>query len=242
MSGCSAVVRTSPNNRRNNTRRGRNPRKARSSRGPQSSRQQQNRPNPVGVATDLRTTKRFEVILTALTLSFTVTPKALIDTIPGGSALWDKVQFHRFDIYGTDKRPALTSPMAPVTVTLNNLGTGGWFGDVPTYHSDPVGQFRRSHVGITPNAAFQSMWVTSSDTESILTITTSNIGSSSQPQAEVILQFTCTLRSTAGAPQASGVAQVTRVDGHMQIEDLRPHTQDSPDWSLGYDTCDPHPV
>lgn len=170
------------------------------------------------VTTDLRTTKRFEVVVTAPTATFTVTPKSLIDTVPGGSLLWDKVQFHRFDIYGNEDAGGTTGQVgySPITVTLQNLGTGGWFGDVPTYYSDAVGTFRRAHVGISPNSAFQAQWVSAVDTEPLLTITSQRqIGVT--PGGLALVQFTCTLRSTAGAPTSVSESFVQRINRHEPL-------------------------
>jgi len=200
---------------RNNNRRSRRTFKRRNmSGGAQTSRLRSNRPNPVPVTTDLRTTKRFEVLVSSTTPTSTVSPSALISTIPGGDTLWDRVQFHRFDIYGADthRDAAVGEGLPSITVTLDNLTTGGYLGDIPTYYSDPVGEFRRAHVGISPNTAFQQMWVDSTSTATLLTLTTQSVSTTSAYR--YLVQFTCTLRSTAGAPAEASEGKVAPVPRH----------------------------
>ena len=131
-----------------------------------------------------------------MTPTFTVSPKALVDTISGGSAMWDVVQFHRFDIFGNEIGTAGTVS-SPLTVTLHTSLVG--FGDNATGYADGVGTARRSHVGFTPNELFRSAWIPSSTTTPILTMTSPApvVG-----QGTAIVQFVCILRSTAGAPAA----------------------------------------
>lgn len=147
-------------------------------------------PNPLPVTTDLVTQKRFEVVLTAATATFTVSPAALVATLPGNTAVWDKIQFHRFDVFSV----ATTSSGAytELTATLENPSSG-YFGDRPTGYSDAVGTFRRAHVGFRPNSLYKATWIDTTDTSPLLTITavptTGTTGT-------CLLQFVAVLRSS----------------------------------------------
>jgi hypothetical protein len=173
-----------------------------------------NMPNPVPVSNDLITQKRFEVILNATTTTFTVSPKALVDTITGTSSIWDKVQFHSFDVFSNvtvsvgagieDNR------YTPISAQLENPGSG-YFGDHASAYSDAVGTFRRAHVGFTPNDLYRSTWMDSTDTSPILTITaTATTGTNTN----CLLQFVAILRSTEGSPtgEAGSASRPVRFD------------------------------
>ena len=181
-----------------------------------------NHPSPLPVSTDLLTQKRFEVELSSATTStFTVSPAALIGTVPGGTALWDKVQFHKFDVWGGPPSYASTgSSMSPVTVTLHSPTTSG-FGDTPTGYSDPVGTARRAHIGMLPNTLFRNTWYNSNDTNVLLTITSSN-NSPGTPGA-CVLQFTAILRSTGTSVTESSEADVSFTPHHERKQVLDPH-------------------
>lgn len=151
------------------------------------------RPQPRPVSTDIVSQRRFEVVATSTgTAAFTISTKALIDTIPGTSSLWDKVRFHEFDVYSNERLNDGT--YGRVVATLNNPASG-YFGDIPTGYNDPTGNYRRAHVGIVPARLFQMTWIDSTDTSPILTITAPGTTNSS-----CLVQFTVTIRTTAGAP------------------------------------------
>ena len=172
-----------------------------------------NLPNPLPVTTDLLTQRRFEVLLTSATLTFTVSPKALIDVLPGGSALWDKVQFHTFDIFSDVEVGGVYTPIAATLETPSS----GYFGDHPTGFSDGVGAFRRAHVGFTPNELFRTTWIDSSDTSPLLTITAA---STSGTNTQCILQFVAVLRSTATGVTGDH-AEVVSPAGHERVNSQR---------------------
>lgn len=171
-------------------------------------------PRPVNA--DLRATQRCEVFVSWSSppsggVAGTVSIKNLVDTVAGGSALWDRVQFHRFDVYA-DERPVVDSvPLGAggwptLTVTMNDTN-GIMHSDVPTFTSDAVSGHRRAHVGIRPSAMFQNTWFQSSNTDSFLqfqtdpTFVDGELGRNS-----VTLQFTCILRSTPGTESAPVLA------------------------------------
>lgn len=168
------------------------------------------KPQPQPVSTDIVAQRRFEAVVTSTgTAAFTVSTKALIDTIPGTSTLWDKVRFHQLDIYSREV-DALGN-YGRVAVTLNNPASG-YFGDIPTGYNDPVGNFRRAHVGITPARLFQMTWIDSSDTSPLLTITAPGSTNSS-----CLIQFSVTIRTTAGAP-TSEPGEVESVIVHHDVD------------------------
>lgn len=137
--------------------------------------------------------RRFEAIVTSAGAgAFTVSPKALIDTIPGTSTLWDKFRLHAVDVYS--KEASAIGVYSPVTVTLENPASG-YFGDIPTGYNDPPGAFIRAHVGIVPGKLYQSTWIDSSDTSPMLTIHAASGANSS-----ALVQFLVTIRTTAGNP------------------------------------------
>jgi hypothetical protein len=149
---------------------------------------------PLPVATDLITMRRFEAIVSTTPggAPFTVSTKALIDTLPGTSTVWDKVQFHRFDVFSNDLTVA--GQQATIAVTVTNPASG-YFGDVPTGYADPAGTARRAHVAIAMNELFRETWIDSTDTSPLLTIKSGGTTTS----ASALVQFVCVLRSTAGA-------------------------------------------
>ncbi len=170
---------------------------------------------PKTVVTDLRTSTRAEAVVTwtgAGGTPGTVTVKSLIDTLPGGSTMWDVCQFKRFDIYGAQIRTGssgTSSDWPSITVTLNNTINSNYFGDIPTFYSDAVGFSKRAHVGITPNYLFQEAWIPSSRTDTVLTIVTDPNGSTSPYTFAVLVQFSVVLRSTPGTVSESVSATVT---------------------------------
>jgi len=153
-----------------------------------------------------------------------VTVKQLVDAIPGGSDLWDRVQFHRFDVYGaqlkqtgTEAGPNYSSSAWPwLQVTLNNDLNGSYFGDVATFYDDAVGNSRRSHVGILPNDLFTTAWFASNLASPILTFSTDSKDTEAAISAniyEVLVQYSCSLRSTPGVtfePVSSEVVAVSK--------------------------------
>lgn len=165
---------------------------------------------PLPVGTDLITSRRFEALVAASgTAAFTVSTKALIDTLPGTSSVWDKVQFHRFDIFSDGHQATSAgSPFPPVSVTITNPSSG-YFGDIPTGYADSVGTTRRAHVGISMNELFKETWIDSTDTSPLLTIKCSD-GTNSA----ALVQFVCILRSTAGALTGAHVGIASRAVGH----------------------------
>jgi hypothetical protein len=138
------------------------------------------------------TSRRFEVIAVAAgTGAFTVSTKALVDALPGTSTVWDKVQFHRFDLFSNEPNAIGVYPSLVVTITNPS---SAYFGDIPTGYADAVAGSRRAHVGVVMNELFRETWIDSSDTSPLLTIT-SNSGINSS----ALVQFVCILRSTAGS-------------------------------------------
>ena len=134
--------------------------------------------------------------------------------------MWDKVQFHCFDVWSdvlkNEGGSVSTDDYTPIAATLNVPGSG-YFGDIPTAYADAVGTFRRAHVGFTPNELYRSMWVDTSDISPVLTITGSNALSGSGTQTRAILQFSCVLRSTAQTGPPTGAEVV--IAGHHKILD-----------------------
>jgi len=173
--------------------------------------------SPKTVNTDLRTITRAEAVIkwsgpSSTVTAGTVSIKSLIDTLPGGSTVWDVCQFKRFDVYGAQigARPNISSSNWPsVTVTLENTVNSNYFGDIPTFYSDAVGNSRRAHVGITPNILFQEAWLPTTRTDTVLSIVTDAINTSGSQQTvsyEVLVQFTVALRSIAGTASESVAA------------------------------------
>lgn len=176
--------------------------------------------SPKTVNTDLRTITRAEAVVrwTGPAGSVTagaVTIKSLIDTLPGGSTIWDVCQFKRFDIYGAQFKTlssGASSDWPSITVTLENTINSNYFGDIPTFYSDAVGNSRRAHIGITPNVLFQEAWFPTTRTDTVLSIITDadspGSGTGSVSGYGVLIQFTVALRSTAGTVSESVAAGV----------------------------------
>jgi hypothetical protein len=158
---------------------------------------------PLPVASDMVTSRRFQVNVTATgTGAFTISPKALIDALPGTSTVWDKVQFHKFDLFSAGGLTT-TAFYPSLTVTVTNPSSG-YFGDVPTGYADSVGSTRRAHVGIIMNELFKETWIDSTDTSPLLTVVCSD-GTNSA----ALIQFVCILRSTAGTIPGVPATSVT---------------------------------
>lgn len=157
---------------------------------------------PLPVASDMITSRRFEVIATATGVgAYTVSTKQLVDALPGTSTVWDKVQFHRFDLFAD--APDAVGNYSPLSVTVTNPASG-YFGDVPTGYADSVNGARRAHVGVIMNELFKETWIDSSDVSPLLTITSAGPTNSS-----AIVQFVCILRSTAGIIPGAAASDVS---------------------------------
>jgi hypothetical protein len=157
---------------------------------------------PEPVATDLVTMRRFELIVSTTTAApFSVSPKQLVDELPGTSTVWDKVQFHKFDIFSdcvldTDDPMRTLEEYSPLAVTLHSIE--GQSGDVPTGYSDSVGTTRRAHVGIIPNHLYRTTWYDSSSEDALLTINCVGKTYQTGVAGQAIVQFVAVLRSSAG--------------------------------------------
>lgn len=169
------------------------------------------RPNPLPVSLDLKAQQRSEVLVTWTSsgssppppVAGTLSVKDLVDTLPGGSAVWTHVQFHRFDVYGAAPSQLADGPVAgymqwpSVAVTLNEVNNTS-FGDVPTFYDDAVTNSRRAHVGVVPNAVYRKAWNVSSSTDPLLTFNTYpyyNTGTPTVYNYEVLVQFVFVVRS-----------------------------------------------
>jgi len=185
------------------------------------------RPHPLPVTVDLTASRLHEVVVTwtgpiTSTTASSVTVKQLVDAIPGGSDLWDRVQFHRFDVYGAQLKqtggesgPSYSSSAWPwLQVNLRNDLNGSYFGDVASFYDDAVGNSRRSHVGIVPNDLFRSAWFASNLASPILEFSTDAKDTEAAISAniyEVLVQYSCSLRSTPGVTFEPVTAEVTPV-------------------------------
>jgi hypothetical protein len=171
----------------------------------------------------------------------------LVDAIPGGSDLWDRVQFHRFDVYGAQLKqtggeggPSYSSSAWPwLQVNLRNDLNGSYFGDIASFYDDAVGNSRRSHVGIIPNDLFKSAWFSSDLASPILEFSTDAKDTETAIDAniyEVLIQYSCSLRSTPGVTFEPVTATVTPV----QKRHLAPTDNTDKDLSApqGYKYCE----
>lgn len=170
---------------------------------------------PRTVPTDLRASTRAEVIVRwsgSAGTPGTVTIKQLADSLPGGSAVWDEIQFSRFDIYGAQLKEletVSTSDWPSITVKFDNTINSNYLGDVPTFYSDAVGNSRRAHVGFTPNHLFRQAWFPTSREDAILTLVTDQ-NQATAPQFAALVQFTVAVRSVAGNVASESVPSVVR--------------------------------
>lgn len=179
--------------------------------------------NPPPVKNDLVCTHRGEVRVvwhsTTTPIAGTLTTKALVDALPGASVTWDRVQFHKFDIFGSFNENYVggnhpIGSAVPMSVTLlEPLNVDSGNNDVPTFYSDGVGSYRRAHVGFQPNLLFRQSWIPTTNINPILSITTVPYNlTGSDYFFQILLQYTCILRSVFGSPAPQVSADVLRND------------------------------
>lgn len=190
--------------------------------------------NPPPVKNDLTATHRGEVVVTWTSAT---TPAAgllsvltLVNTLPGSSVTWDRVQFHKFDVWGIFQASSTVGSVEPIDealpiqVTLNEPGASVDASDLPTFYADGVGTARRSHIGIVPNALYRRTWVATTSTNPLLTILTPPWFLSSVPmyQFEVLVQFTCVLRSVTGATAPTVSSEAAARERFAPKRELKP--------------------
>jgi len=174
------------------------------------------RPQPRPVNADLVCSHRGEVVVhwsdtvTGPPTAGNITVKQIIDSIAGGSSIWDRAQFSRFDIYGAEQNiyygtsiPVEGRSWPSMTATINTAAVGGYNGDEPTFYGDAVSNSRRAHVGIRMSSLFSQSWLDTSQTETFIRLVTEPYienasGETTNRQYTAIIQFTVVLRSTAG--------------------------------------------
>lgn len=167
--------------------------------------------HPPPVKNDLVVTHRGEVRIvwhsTTTPIAGTLTTKQLVDAIAGSSVTWDRVQFHKFDAFGSYNMNFVAGnhPIGsalPLSVTLlDPLNVNSGNNDVPTFYNDGDGTARRAHVGFQPNMLYRQSWIPTADTNPLLSFTTIPYELTGTDYFfQVLLQYTCVLRSVFGSP------------------------------------------
>jgi len=192
------------------------------------------RPQPRPVNADLVCSHRGEVVvnwsdtITGPLTAGNISVKQIVDSIAGKSTVWDRAQFHRFDIYGAEQNIYYGNSeivegrsWPSMTATINTAAVGGYNGDEPTFYGDAVSNSRRSHVGIKMSSLFSQSWLDTSQTETFIRLVTEPYienanGTTPNRQYTAIIQFTVVLRSTAGVITES-VAGVVESRFHQRL-------------------------
>jgi hypothetical protein len=179
--------------------------------------------NPPPVKNDLVCTHRGEVRIvwhsTTTPIAGTLTTKQLVDAMPGASVTWDRVQFHKFDAFGsfnlnfTAGNHPIGSALPIAATLLDPLNVNSGNNDVPTFYNDGVGTMRRAHVGIVPNLLYRQTWIPTVDTNPLISFTTVPYELTGTDYFfQILLQYTCVVRSVFGSPAPQVAAEVRRSD------------------------------
>jgi len=155
-----------------------------------------------------------------------VTIAQLVALLPGGTAMWDEVQFKNFHIWGAE-RPIKADPETisqfgnwpNINVKFNNTINSNYLGDNPSFVGMAVSNSRRAHVGITINKLFQQAWIPSTRTEQIIQVTTEPVASLGVIfEYEFLLQFTCMVRSVQGTliPELANETTLSPINGAVR--------------------------
>jgi len=149
---------------------------------------------PPSVINDVTHTQRFEYHGVTASGTVVVTIADLLTSIPGGSALWDRIRFTHFEVWGADNPTTAAIPSSEsgiIRVTLLSSSTANFNGDTPSFQDAGTLGSTRAHVSFRPDMFSRLQWNDSTSTNGILAIDTPFSVES------FIIHFTCDIRSSA---------------------------------------------
>jgi hypothetical protein len=158
-----------------------------------------------------------------------VTIQQLVNLLPGGTSMWDEVQFQSFHIWGAERPIVGLDPeenisqarnWPDINVKFNNTINSNYLGDNPSFVGMAVTNSRRAHVGIVPNQLFKQAWIPSTRTEQIIQVNTQPVSALGVIfEYEFLLEFSCMVRSVQGTiiPELANASSLRPICGEVRL-------------------------
>lgn len=184
--------------------------------------------DPPNTKTDISLTQRFQMhaiaggSLAPVGTAF-VSYQDIVNRIPGGAAVWDRMRIQHVEVWGPDVNPTSTalgsSPGIQVTMSTNSLTNFNT--DVPTFTDHGTAGQSRPHVSFVPDLFTRMQWNSSSSPDAFLIIQSEDITF----KGTFLVHITCEVRSVP----PTGIQFQRNFNTPLTIE---PHSQTDPSDSV----------
>jgi hypothetical protein len=137
---------------------------------------------------------RFQLTVPVLTATTVlITPKDLIDGVPGGDTTWNTLRILHVEAWGPDSSQTALLGLSSLTLGILSISSTGITTDQAVFIDTGTMGAQRSHISIRPGSLFELAWFnTDDDTTNVISIATSAAATVTD---QVTLQVSVELRS-----------------------------------------------